>query len=90
MIEIVIPGDPDYIGACITDESRPDPSHAWSRAANHIRNCLGFPFFVRVEASTTCRHVVEEILKKPRPPRRSPVQWGWGKGWPGQTKGRKT
>lgn len=70
---------------CITDESRPHSSHAWARAASHIMRDLGLDYFVRLEASTACRHVVEAELRIPRPPRRGyQVQWGWGKGWPGQ------
>jgi hypothetical protein len=86
MIEqtIIVPGDPKAVFTCITDDSRPDPSHCWGRAMNHIFHFKDVSYFTQLEAAATCRHMVEAILKIPRPPRRAPVKWGWGKGWPGQ------
>jgi len=82
---VIIPGNPDERGfTCITDDARPDLSHAWSRAASHIFRFKDMDYFLQMEAATTCRHMVEAILKQPRPPARVPVKWGWGKGWPGQ------
>jgi len=81
---IIVPGDPDGVYTCITDESRPDPSHCWARAAAHIFHFKNFRYFTQLEAATTCRHVIEAILKIPRPPRKVPVKWGYGKGWPGK------
>jgi hypothetical protein len=80
---IIVPGDPGYVGACITDDGRPDPSHCWMRAITHIFQFKTLRYFVQLEAATTCRHMAEAIQKIPRPPRRAPVKWGWGKGWPG-------
>lgn len=81
---IIVPGDPDNHVTCITDDARPDPSHCWSRAADHILHFKDLDYFRRIEAAITCRRMVEAILRMPRPPRRVPVKWGWLKGWPGQ------
>jgi len=82
---IIVPGNPENRGlVCITDDGRPDPSHCWARAADHIQHFKDLNYFLRLEASTTCRHMVEAILKLPRTPRKAPVKWGWGNGWPGQ------
>ena len=84
-VVVIIPGNPDERGfTCITDDARPDPSHVWARAHGHIWKMKDVPFFAQVEAATSCKHMVEAILKQPRPPARVPVKWGWGKGWPGQ------
>jgi len=85
MIEqiIIVSGDPGGVYICITDASRPDPAHAWSRAASHIFRFKDLNYFTAIESATMCRHMVEAILKIPRRPRGMPVAWGWGKGWPG-------
>lgn len=78
---IVVPGDPEYRGTCITADTRPNPRHAWLRAASHCLRALDTPYFVRTSAADTCFHVADSLPVKPF---KSPVKWGWGKGWPGQ------
>lgn len=86
MIEevIVIPGDPERERGqvCITAETRLDigRSHIWARAGSHIMSFTELNYSSRLEAATFCRHMVEAVLKIPRPPRRVPrIKWGWGK-----------
>jgi hypothetical protein len=81
---VVVPGDPGYHGTCITADTRSHPSHCWERAAIHCFHMEKIPFFTKMEAATTCMQMVDAILKLRIPPQKSPVQWGWGKGWPGQ------
>jgi hypothetical protein len=82
--EIIIPGDPEAVFTCITAVSRPDSSHAWARAANHIIHFKDLDYFIRIEAAAICARVAGLALPLGRPPQRAPVRWGWGKGWPGQ------
>jgi hypothetical protein len=74
---------PDY-PVCITSDTRPDPAHCWERAAVHCFMMKDLPYFVQRAAATECLYMAQAIWKIPRPPQRSVVQWGWGKGWPGQ------
>jgi hypothetical protein len=81
---IIVPGDPENRGLVCITENRPDPSHCWMRAADHIFHFKSFSYFVQLEAATTCRHMAEAIQKIPRRPKKQTVRWGWGKGWPGR------
>jgi hypothetical protein len=83
-VVVIVPGDPEYSGTCITDDARPDLSHCWMRARDHIFHCKTLPYFVALEAAMTCRHVAEGIQQIPGRLYRPPIKWGWGKGWPGQ------
>jgi len=84
MIEIIVPGDPEYRGANIAAEDRVHPSHIWGRAAQHIIHDLRVPYFARIEAAVECWRVYATIVKLGIPPQRAPVKWGWNKGWPSQ------
>jgi len=83
MIEIIVPGDPGYIGTCITADTRPDPSHAWARAANHIFKFKDLNYHVQLAAAAKCWRVAGCVLPLGRPRPGPVVKWGWGKGWPG-------
>jgi hypothetical protein len=81
---IVVPGDPEARGlVAIWSDTRPHPSHCWARAALHCFNFKNVNYFVQLESATACYHMAEAIRIIPRPPQRA-IEWGWGKGWPGQ------
>ncbi len=78
---IAVHKNSDDVFTCITAESRLNPRHVWLRAAAHCLKMLDVPYLVRLSAADTCFHVADSLPLKPY---RSPVRWGWGKGWPGQ------
>lgn len=77
----IIPGDPGYMGACITSATRESPRHIWLRAATHCFNFRDLPFMDRLATAVICNRTAEGLsLAKYK----SSVKWGWGKGYPGQ------
>lgn len=69
---------------CITSDTRPHPSHCWSRAAYHCFYFKELNYFEQREAAAACWDMARAINILKIPPQRAKVEWGWGKGWPGQ------
>ncbi len=78
---IIVAGKPGEFFTCITADSRPNPRHAWLRAASHCMKLLDISYLDRLSAADTCFHVADALPLKPQT---APVKWGWGKGWQGK------